>query len=578
MERGRGLFASDVPLQWLPDETLFSWCSRYHRLSGNYLAATTCKALFGHARQGCAHDLPSRVSHFSRITGGLLGTAEEIVRGRTMLPFYLPFAAPETAVAAIEAMSGPSIGSLKFQLGLLTSRFRANHPLKACPSCMAEDRSRAATAYWHREHQWPAVWICRRHRVWLATSDLKSTGVGRFQWTLPDERHLSIRSDSDGIEGPVAALADAATSLAALDASVHLAPQAVKRALRGALRSRGLMAGDGAERLNLRAIGLEYGAFVRALHVVPALRALPTTADGAAAEVGRLTYGRQSGAHVIRYLALVAWLFPTFDRFVEAFEAPVPPEATQSEDAEATSEHSGQPSNPRRQALLDLLTSGSSPSGAARKLGVDPATAMAWAATAGIATKGRPQLLRGEARAQTIAALRTGASKLDAASVAKVSVEIITKLLRTEIGLRDDWRSAQLAQARRRARNLWLQVIADNPLLGAKAVRLLEPAASAWPYRNDKQWLDGQVSRLSRAESKGGSTVDWDSRDLTLAAEVQRVGAALAADVPGTRLKLWQLYQRIPELKAKLARLDRLPLTRAAIQSLTRAQQGGGLL
>jgi hypothetical protein len=53
-----------LPHAWLPDETLFSLCSRYHRASGNQLPTTTCKALFGHKLQGAAHDFPARLNHF----------------------------------------------------------------------------------------------------------------------------------------------------------------------------------------------------------------------------------------------------------------------------------------------------------------------------------------------------------------------------------------------------------------------------------------------------------------------------------------------------------------------------------
>lgn len=123
--------ASGIPT-WLPDETLFSLCSRYHSLSGNQSASTTCQQLFGHAQFGTAHDFPSKVGEFATRTRGELGTAESIVLQRSLLPYYLPFRSEADQVDALDAMLGRGIGSLKFRLGILTSRFRANHPLKAC--------------------------------------------------------------------------------------------------------------------------------------------------------------------------------------------------------------------------------------------------------------------------------------------------------------------------------------------------------------------------------------------------------------------------------------------------------------
>ena len=89
-----------LPQRWLPDETLFSLCSRYHAASGNVLPATTCRQLFGHPRQGCAHDFPARLDHFLSVTGGALGTVTSIVEDHTVLPLYLRFASEETIDAA----------------------------------------------------------------------------------------------------------------------------------------------------------------------------------------------------------------------------------------------------------------------------------------------------------------------------------------------------------------------------------------------------------------------------------------------------------------------------------------------
>lgn len=45
-------------LQWLPDETLFSLCSRHHRLWGHPHAWQTSLLLFGGRRTGAQHDFP----------------------------------------------------------------------------------------------------------------------------------------------------------------------------------------------------------------------------------------------------------------------------------------------------------------------------------------------------------------------------------------------------------------------------------------------------------------------------------------------------------------------------------------
>lgn len=114
---------------WLPDETVFSWAGRYHELVGHRLAAQTCLALFAHRRHGSQHDFTPRLGWLSRQAGGQLGSPEDIALKRTLLRFYLVPRGPEEGAAAIRSLVDPAPGVLKFTLGLLTSRFRANRKL-----------------------------------------------------------------------------------------------------------------------------------------------------------------------------------------------------------------------------------------------------------------------------------------------------------------------------------------------------------------------------------------------------------------------------------------------------------------
>ena len=564
--RDQDLFDPVIPITWLADEALFSLCSRHHRLSGHRRAATTCTQLFGHPTQGAAHDFPSRIGEFALRTRGQLGSASQVVRQHTILPFYLPFQSQETAGRAVAAMQGPKIGSLKFQLGLLTSRFRANHPLKACPVCIRADREQWSTPYWHVRHQLPGVWVCPQHQEPLMVSSLKATGVQRFQWMLPSPSHLIARTMTPGSATPLLSLAQASCELWGRPPGEHFEAEVVADVYRDALRHLGLLTGMGTGRLRLRDIGTPFAEYLAPLRQVDELSALPQSLDEAAREVARLAYRPRSGMHPLRHLILIGWLFGKFDTFVEHYRAHAnaPPLASETTDMAAPAQMTRL--DPLRQCLLDLVKSGASVSGASRQLGVDPVTGMAWAAHAGVKTAKRPSVIRGELRQAMMTALERGDNKDVVSALAGVSIESVTRLLRTEVGLSETWRRARRTKAQTAARNLWQVVVANNPLLGVKAVRMLEPAAYAWLYRNDKLWLDDQVSRQNRLAHGPVRRVDWDARDRELADAVQRAGCALAATQPSVKIKLWQIYQTIPDLKAKLAKLERLPLTRLAIR------------
>jgi hypothetical protein len=219
-----------------------------------------------------------------------------------------------------------------------------------------------------------------------------------------------------------------------------------------------------------------------------------------------------------------------------------------------------------KRQFLGLIKAGASVSGAARQLGIDPSTGMAWANQAGVTFSRRARILIPKVRARMIKSLRVGTGKAALARRHAVSPSTVERLLRTEPGLRAAWRLARHERLRRVARARWLRAAASNPHSGTKAIRLIEPAAFAWLYRHDRAWLDRCIAGLPALARQGGQHVDWDQRDRWMADQVRGAVMALATDAPQSRIKLWQLYQRIPELKAKLRKLDRLPLTRRAIE------------
>ncbi len=73
---------------------------------------------------------------------------------------------------------------------------------------------------------------------------------------------------------------------------------------------------------------------------------------------------------------------------------------------------------------------------------------------------------------------------------------------------------------------------------------------------------------MERVARSPQARVDWDQRDRQLSEQVRRVALELHEAEPDRRIKLFQIYQRLPELKAKLFKMDRLPLTRSALYAV----------
>lgn len=68
-----------------PDETIYSLVSRLHANWGYPLASRTSSILFGKARGGYHHDLPSCLSEFCSRTENAYGDVAEICLNRTLL-------------------------------------------------------------------------------------------------------------------------------------------------------------------------------------------------------------------------------------------------------------------------------------------------------------------------------------------------------------------------------------------------------------------------------------------------------------------------------------------------------------
>jgi hypothetical protein len=579
-EAGAQLFDDELKLDWLPDELLFSLVSRYHVLSHNVLAAQTCRQLFGNPRQGCAHDFPSRIDCFVDRTGGSLGDSEEVIRQHTILPFYLPFQSAAIAALALGALRGPTIGSLKFQLGLLTSRFRAHHPLKACLECMRDDRLNFSVAYWHRVHQLPGAWICLTHHSPLYESTLKSTGVGRFSWLLPHERQLRPAwpaGEPDEIRrlSALELLAEAATAIADMPAHAQMEQDRLVSTYRSGLREMSLLRGNPG-RLALEQLAQSYLAFVQPLSCIAEFASLPKTHTEALAQVPRLIRIERSATHPVRHLTLIAWIFAGWKKFWDEY-------CTQGNDwrfaEQAASSSMSEPQSttpdPRRSALVTLLSTGDcSLSSAARRIGIDPATAMAWAAQAGISTPRRAKKLKPELFSRLVEMLANGTDTEDLAAKLEISKVTVIRILRTQVGLHQTWKAARLDRARTKARDAWTRVVTENPRLGVKAVRTLESAAYAWLYKHDRSWLDLQSSLLQQTPPSNHARTNWDQRDAALAASIREAALIIGNEQQGKTVSLWRIYQRLPELKSKLNQLDRLPLSKSALEFGTRPRRG----
>lgn len=561
----------DLPmLRWLSDETVYSIAARYSIASGIVNPSCASKILFGHRTGGFPHALPGGIGHFARVFKTTLGSPRKIIASHTVAPQLVVARSPAVREATYAAMEGAHAQTVKAKLGLLASGFGGALPLKACPVCVAEDELENGFSYWRVPPQLPSTWVCAKHAVLLDVSMAMRSGQARYNWVLPKQDDLISPWDDSRAPDRAAIqrlgkLADASRWLLTIGQQGGLDLGRLSALLWDQLSAADLA--HHGRRLRPDKAAESFFEFFRPLRAISELERVAATPSIAYSQLLALLNGRANGFHPVRVASIVAWLFPSTQAFLHLYdrtrtvtaEANVPPSAAAHPRSSA-----------ERAKFLRLVHSGKSISASARRVGVEVATAQAWAAAAGIVVPRRASRIRDGARDQLVEALRRGADKTQISIDFEISASSVDRILRTEVGLREAWRAARLKAQQHSMRSAWRMALASAGGF-AKVARAMKPAVYAWLYRNDGIWLR-DANRVTDQRSSNNSAIDWRQRDEHLSKDVLRTAEAMRATDPA-RIRLLDLLAQLPALKRNLPNLRHLPRTDHALDQVLKRRR-----
>ncbi|MFV3368845.1 TnsD family Tn7-like transposition protein [Pseudomonas sp. NY15435] len=524
---------SAVTLRWLEDETFFSLCSRLHVIWGNIKTAATSRMLFGSAGITIAHDFPHSLDTLPCNISSALGDSDSIICRHTILPLFFPFQSKEHVQAVMAAVKGPQLGSIKYRLGLLTGRFGAEHPLKACSACMEADAGAHGVAYWHLAHQYPGVIVCPTHKLRLQESTRNREWSGRFQWALPEKTMLT--SWPDAVESIAQqALLQFATSildLAAVGTCKSFDPLVVTSVYRNALREMGFR--NSVSQKAAPALA-EYAALLQPYHP---LTSLPNTAQKACSYIGQLIRSPHGHSHPLKHLVMITWLFGQVSSFIEAYDR-----------EEACWERATSPPTEALDRNRPLARLTESDSASPRML--------------------RPKVLKYPVRAEILKLLGQGVPKDDVCAQFKITISTVNKLLRAEPAIKQAWVEATLRKRLLEHRNDWMSLIDRHPDSSTKVIRTENPKLYAWLYRNDKAWLLQETTRLPTGRIGNNSNIDWELRDQALEATIfAALQQTLFCDKNSER-GIKDIFTLSPTLSSCLQKRDQYPRTRALLHKI----------
>lgn len=175
-----------VTLPWAGDETLYSWCCRWHRLTLNRTRRSGL-VLFGVPSAAKVWVAPNPFGHFSAVTKGALGPSATIVRERTVVGSFLALARPAERQRIETGDLLPSY--------LLSAKTGVALSLRYCSRCAKHHQSTQGMTLWRVRHQLPGVVVCLEHGQPLV-EQMKE----RQLWTVPGTgavREINVTSPSE---------------------------------------------------------------------------------------------------------------------------------------------------------------------------------------------------------------------------------------------------------------------------------------------------------------------------------------------------------------------------------------------
>lgn len=509
-------------LDWLPDETLFSLCSRQHLVMGNLDPATTSTSVLGLSEKFIKHDIPCGIAALEQNGFHYWGNAESILLHHTIFSVFIPFQNKTKIEDAIITIKGDRIDSLKYRLGLVSSGFGAEHPLKACPYCMREDVYAHGIAYWHLTHQYPGVLICPRHQAWLMVSTKSRRWSGRFEWSLPTKDCLIQQASSQKLwlRPAFLNLANNVIDLAVIGRVMSLESCTVAATYRKAV----LQGGRSASLLDR----------IEPLRRFHLFESLPEDEKSTESFMNQLIRTPRRSIHPLKHLLLIDRLFDDLRSFLKAYDAEV---------ARLVQRVASTPSRkPDEQVSL---------SNAAAPTKNTP----------------RPKRLKGQLKEVLLSKLGKGIPKQKLCKELDISVSTINRLLRanpvTNALAIEARNSRELAEHRAQ----WQYLHNLHPELGVQALRNTIPSIYAWLYRNDKAWLMAKEQTFVKPAKVEKHPIDWEARDSRLLSMIRTAYEAITGLQRGP-VTTTELYARVPMLSSCLENRNRYPASRAFLSTV----------
>jgi hypothetical protein len=535
------------------------------------------ESIFGKSSSRAVMEMPFNLNALiSNLPVNCPYTADNLIYKHTLYPFFTAFLPPERAEAVKQMMMDDCGSTVYGKAGVIGSRVPLNQYLRFCRICFEEDQKLYGEGYWHRLHQIPFVMVCPVHKTLLHDSTVLVRGHNPQAYVPADSDNCIINElpyyKPDTIEKFI---------LIAQDVQVLFESQFPNQPFKwfakqylerfkelGYANVNGKVYWEQVKRDFIDFYGLEF------------LNAVCSNVEDK--EQGRwlkeVTHSDAKSVYPIRHLMLARFLGIEIEElFIKELSY------------RPFGEGPWVCLNPAADHFLEPVVENLLIKYRRRNKNVNGffscSCGFEYMETVikekGERGKEQRRFVRvvkygplWEAKAREL--LESGVSIQEVAARLNADVKTIKKYaLKKEQGksgkaaVQKGISSAEFEIKRRFHREKWLQIIRDNPDKGRLELRRLGKYTCTWLCKNDREWWEKNTPAKKYIQAY--SNVDWEARDKEILESVrQTVQEILESDEKPQRISL-RLIKTRSRLKSFDLQLDKLPLTKAFINSVIEA-------
>jgi len=465
-----------------PDESLYSWVVRFHRLNCETDPHRTSQLLFEHPRAGLQRDIPFNLARFAANTKRTVEETTKLLKLRTVFGFHAHFLSIQQEAAIVECLLGVENSKARGLLGLTRSGLEVVAPLKWCPECLDDQVQRLGTGWWQLAHQLPSAFICESHRIPLHTLEV-SFGRTAINGLFLPEKFARREPKTKPVPADCKALLGITSwgSTISRDSEQHMADGDLRWCYLRQAKSRGWVAFDGTVRLHtLRdAFLTKFGSILDSF-------GKEFCGDIQGANGGFIGYSLRQAAghrHPLKHILLLNFLFDDYAEFQRVFRD------TQAILMEEGTRACEKKLRDNQQLLMHLVSNEVSIQQAAKAVDTSATSAIRFLDKQRIDRQRRPRIIGTDKEKRLCRLLAQGCPRNEIAETIGVRRTFIKDYLSLHPEQRKRWEAERLRRETLTHRQQFMAALRDHPELPIKAIRRLPQNGFQWLYNNDREWL-----------------------------------------------------------------------------------------